>query len=138
SAQAHLIGSPIGGSFSGPGITGIGNLYFDPGMAGAGDYTITYHYTSHVTGCSNTASSQVHVDLCSGISESFLQRFGLYPNPNAGTFTLEFYLDKSEPISAEISDVTGRSVYSEDMHAEAGLQTMSMNVSHLAKGIYNL
>ncbi len=137
--QAHLIGNPIGGAFSGPGITGVGNLYFDPALAGEGDFTITYNYTSTITGCSNSVSSQVHVDLCSGIStESFLPRFNLYPNPNNGTFTLDFYLSSSMALNAEVMDATGRIVYKEQLHTEQGVQSVSMNLSHLAKGIYNL
>jgi len=137
--QAHLIGSPLGGTFTGPGITGVGNLYFDPALAGPGNFTITYNYTSLVTGCSNTASAQVHVDLCSGIAgESLLTRCNLYPNPNAGKFTLDFYLSKSNPLSVEVSDVTGRIAYLETIHAEAGVQSLNLNLSFLAKGMYNV
>lgn len=139
SAQAHLIPTPIGGSFTGSGITGVGNMYFDPSIAGEGDHTITYTYTSPVTGCTNSISSQVHVDLCSGIAgNQFLPRLDLYPNPNAGQFRIEFYLSRTEAIHAVITDITGRIVYTEQVHAEAGSQSMTMNVSHLAKGIYNL
>ncbi len=53
-----LVGSPIGGVFSGIGITGS-NL-FDPGVAGAGAYTITYVYSDGV-GCTDSASQLVLV-----------------------------------------------------------------------------
>ena len=137
--QAHLIPTPIGGTFSGPGMTGIGNSYFDPSVAGPGDFTITYDYTSAVTGCSNSVSSQVHVDLCSGVqNESFMPRFNLYPNPNNGVFVLDFYNDKSSQLDLVVLDVTGRIVYRDQIHSEAGTQTMNLDLSNLAKGIYNL
>ncbi len=55
-----LTGTPAGGIFSGPGISGNS---FDPGMAGLGNHTINYTYTNG-NGCSNTASSQVLVSDC--------------------------------------------------------------------------
>jgi len=55
-----LTGSPSGGIFSGPGISGNS---FDPALAGLGTHTIVYTYTNG-NGCSNTASSQVLVSFC--------------------------------------------------------------------------
>lgn len=51
-------GTPPGGTYSGPGITG-GNL-FDPSIAGIGSHLIIYTYTS-VYGCTNTASNTIIV-----------------------------------------------------------------------------
>ena len=49
--SVQLIGTPIGGTFSGQGITSVN--YFDPGKAGAGGpYNITYSVTD-INGCSN-------------------------------------------------------------------------------------
>lgn len=49
-----LTGTPLGGTFSGTGITD-GNLgLFDPAIAGEGTFTITYAYTDPVTGCTNS------------------------------------------------------------------------------------
>ena len=57
-AAVTLTGSPTGGTFSGPGISGNS---FDPAIAGAGGpYTITYTYTN-AGGCSNSASQIVMV-----------------------------------------------------------------------------
>lgn len=55
--SATLTGSPAGGTFSGPGITG--NV-FNPVAAGVGTHTVSYTYTNG-NGCSNTASQQVTV-----------------------------------------------------------------------------
>lgn len=56
-APATLTGSPVGGVFTGPGITGN---TFDPGLAGAGVHTITYNFTD-AYGCTNTTSQTVTV-----------------------------------------------------------------------------
>jgi len=51
-------GSPAGGSWSGPGVSGN---YFDVALAGPGTHTITYSYTDWSTGCTNTATQNVYV-----------------------------------------------------------------------------
>ncbi len=55
-----LTGSPAGGTFSGPGISGN---TFDPSTAGPGTHTIVYSYTNG-NGCSSTSSQQVTVNTC--------------------------------------------------------------------------
>jgi hypothetical protein len=56
-----LTGSPSGGTFSGPGVSGN---TFTPSAAGVGGpYTITYSYTD-INGCSGTASHQTTVTSC--------------------------------------------------------------------------
>ncbi len=52
-----LTGSPIGGSFSGSGMTGS---TFSPSTAGAGTHSITYSYTDN-NNCSNSTSHSVTV-----------------------------------------------------------------------------
>ncbi len=57
-AAATLTGSPTGGTFSGPGISGN---TFTPATAGVGGpYTITYTYTN-ANGCTNTSTHQTTV-----------------------------------------------------------------------------
>ena len=51
-------GSPAGGVYSGPGITGAS---FSPNSAGVGTHTITYTYTD-VSGCSNAATNTIRVN----------------------------------------------------------------------------
>lgn len=57
-AIVSLAGSPSGGTFSGPGVTGTS---FDPSMAGAGSHTITYDYTDG-NGCSNSTTTIINVN----------------------------------------------------------------------------
>ncbi len=137
--QDTLTGTPIGGTFSGPGLYGPSNRYFDPAVAGLGDHTITYTFTDFTSGCMNSSDATTHVDLCTGITaETFLPRFKLYPNPNAGVFSIDFYMDRIAPLDICVTDITGRSIYREMMHAETGAQSVPLNLAHLSKGIYNL
>lgn len=59
-SPVSLVGSPSGGTFSGPGIN-LGNR-FTPGIAGVGGpYAIVYEYTNPVTGCFNSDTQYVTV-----------------------------------------------------------------------------
>jgi hypothetical protein len=80
-------GSPAGGSYSGPGVNG--NI-FDPSVAGAGLATITYIYTDTATGCNNTATHSIFIDVCSGIDPIAAEDASLllFPNPTMGNVTL--------------------------------------------------
>src|SRR6056297_978809 len=50
-------GSPVGGTYSGPGVTGS---TFNPSLVGAGTYTITYTFTDG-TGCEDSATDDITV-----------------------------------------------------------------------------
>ncbi len=52
-------GSPVGGIYTGNGVTG--NI-FDPAIAGGGEHTITYTYTDS-NACTNSASRNISVHL---------------------------------------------------------------------------
>lgn len=137
--QDTLTGTPIGGTFSGPGLFGPANRYFDPALAGPGDPAITYTFTDFTSGCVNSVTTTTHVDLCTGTAmHTFIQHFSLYPNPNTGMFSLEMYMDRTKQLNVSVYDMTGRSVFEEVLHAEAGAQSFSINLSQLSKGIYNL
>ncbi len=58
SGALALAGSPVGGVWSGPGITGSN---FNPAFAGVGTHVITYSYTN-ANGCSNGCSTNITVN----------------------------------------------------------------------------
>ncbi|MCX6258397.1 MAG: T9SS type A sorting domain-containing protein [Bacteroidia bacterium] len=56
-ASVTLSGTPVGGSFNGTGISG---QTFTPSVAGTGNFTISYSYTT--AGCTTTSNHQVTVN----------------------------------------------------------------------------
>jgi hypothetical protein len=89
--------------------------------------------------CSDTASSTVHITLTfpDGIGENASTPFGftLSPNPSNGIFTMTLTgLQNSEGIIT-ISDLTGRSVYSEQGLSGNNV-TREINLSEFPKGTY--
>ena len=57
-SNVQLTGSPVGGTFSGPGVIGAS---FSAVAAGTGSHTVTYTYTDG-NGCTNSSSQQVTIN----------------------------------------------------------------------------
>ena len=66
-AATGLVGSPVGGSFSGPGVTGS---QFDPAAAGPGTHWVTYTHTEGI-GC--TKSDSVSITVLATTSDTLVQ-----------------------------------------------------------------
>jgi hypothetical protein len=112
-------GSPLGGTFSGPGVTGTS---FNPTTAGVGSQTITYSYTDSQTGCIGTNADIVVVDPCVGINsaEANEQSFILFPNPNNGSFTLQLTTTKMADVF--IYDAIGQLVAADKIYPQVQQQ----------------
>jgi Secretion system C-terminal sorting domain/SprB repeat len=104
-------GSPVGGTYSGPGVSS-GSFY--PTTANAGANTITYTYTDPQTGCSATNTDIIFVDPCAGVAENAIANsFNVYPNPSNGTFTLQ--LNTTQAATVFIYDAIGQLVSTEKL-----------------------
>jgi len=102
-------GTPAGGTYSGPGVTG--NM-FDPAAAGAGVTDVIYTYTNPVTGCTGSAASGIHVDVAAGISSTAAANtVSVYPNPFSSEATVSFSKDV-KLVNAEfhVYDMVGKEV----------------------------
>ncbi len=129
-----LSGSPTGGTFSGPGVTGSN---FTPLTAGIGAQTITYNYTD-VNGCTGTATSVITVNACTGVIDpTLIAGINIYPNPNNGGFTLTITNANSEGVM-EITDALGQIIMSENIAPVNGTYTKALDLSTHANGIYFL
>lgn len=131
-----LNGNPPGGVFSGPGIIGD---YFDLQLAGGpGSYEIYYSYTDS-NGCSASDAQIIDVVVCSGLEwHNLAQSLHIYPNPNNGSFNLEFNLSQNDNVDVIITDIAGKLVYSKNIAAKAGYNQISIDVEQFQKGFYLL
>jgi hypothetical protein len=133
-ANAALTGTPVGGSWSGNGVSGT---TFDPSVAGNGTHQIIYTYTD-ANGCTNTASQPVQVDPCVGITEEVQQdMFALFPNPNSGTFTVQFFTNNDGAL-IEIVDATGKVVAVQNENFVTVGQSVLVTTENLATGLYSV
>lgn len=127
-SSVSLSGSPSGGIYSGPGVSGAS---FNPSVSGAGTFTVTYNYTA-VNTCSASATRTVSVSLCTSLTEAIEANAGInvYPNPNNGEFTILIPTKGTYTIINAI----GQTVEMIDLTEDA----QSINVSGLSQGIYYL
>ncbi len=69
--------------------------------------------------------------------ENQINDVSVYPNPNNGSFYLEYNLINSESVSIEITDVLGKTVYTTaDKIQVAGLHKQEINSRWLMQGVY--
>jgi hypothetical protein len=122
-------GSPIGGTYSGTGVT---SNQFDPSIAGFGTFTIDYLYTD-INGC--FASDQQTITVgCAGLDELGSVSLTLYPNPTEGIFSLIIKNDVMSKVN--IFDASGRlvkNVINNNHESE-----MKIDLTHFADGIYSI
>jgi len=125
-----LTGSPSGGVFSGAGVSG-GTFTVQPT---AGTYTATYTFTNSTTGCSNSAATNILVSVCTGVGEVNLLdgNINLFPNPNAGIFTIQANMENAFDVT--IYNNIGQLVYSKNALKGAN----EINLSEFGRGIYNV
>lgn len=135
-ATALSGGSPAGGTYSGPGVSGNA---FDASSVGAGTYGIVYTYTDG-NGCTDSASQSVNVDLCLGSVNAGSPVTGLVavPNPNNGDFTLLFNVAETDDYVLEIHNTLGQVVYAESLNNFSGQYRKEINLSGFERGCYSI
>lgn len=132
--SVSLMGSPAGGTFTGPGING--NL-FDPALAGVGGpYTITYSFTDQY-GCKGEYQQDVTVNQATGILDG-TEASGpvVYPNPNTGTFNLRFELTEANEVTVRVLDLAGKAILATEVGNFVGKFERSFDLAGSAKGVY--
>jgi PKD repeat protein len=127
-----LSGTPAGGTYSGPGVTGAS---FSPSSAGTGTHSVVYSYTD-ANGCSDTAMIAITVNACTGIADLAAPgAVNLFPNPNNGAFTLQVNMSAPELI-IEVTDLQGRIVFiSQEQHIAPGFLRQVV-LGDVAPGMY--
>ena len=131
-AIVTLTGTPTGGVWSGPGVSGS---TFSPTSAGLGLHTAIYSYTD-ANGCEGITSVNVQVNACVGLAENILANgVSVYPNPNNGSFTLSVNANVGA-LTIKITDMQGRVVYASiDKNVNAGF-VKQISLDTQSSGMY--
>ncbi len=131
-SSVNLLPDYPGGTFTGRGISGE---TFSPSVADTGVSVITYTYTSS-SGCTFSHSQSVRVDACLNVPENrWTKTIAVYPNPSQGDFYVRSFTSFEKRINMGITDITGRSLWKEDIALSAGDNSFPVHTA-LAKGIY--
>ena len=112
-----------------PNGSGGSSLVINGVIAGNLTYVVTGYDSK---GCSNDSTVSVNVSKCTGIASVANSGSGVkvYPNPNAGEFTVE--LDNGLNKSIEVTDLTGRVILVSTTKEDKA----TINISTFAKGVY--
>lgn len=95
-------------------------------------HVVFYSYTDPISGCSNTATDTVLVDLCTGIEARSTNSLRVYPNPSKdGTVRLANTLQGTDLI---LYDATGRVLW----QRRALGSNFPVEISGLASGMYRV
>jgi hypothetical protein len=131
---ATLTGTPAGGVFIGPGVTGS---TFSPAVAGEGTHSISYTYLDG-DNCVNTSSLCTSVSLGMGLEPGGNAPGGVrvFPNPNRGQFTVE--LELNGLVGLQVFDARGALVHNEVFTASGSRTQRTLDLSAFAKGSYTL
>lgn len=131
-ANGILIGTPAGGTFSGPGVTGS---IFNPSTAGVGVHNVVYSFTD-ANGCTNADTIPMTVNACTGIAQNELDAsIDLYPNPVKGNLNITVNKNVGD-MTIEIADIEGRIVYSSnEKNVQAGF-TKQISMEKYPNGNY--
>ena len=70
-----------------------------------------------------------------GTTESKLNNFVIYPNPNNGSFQVQFNPDASNTIEVHVFDISGRQIFKKDFQG-TNLFNESINLQNTQSGIY--
>lgn len=130
-----LIGSPVGGTWSGVGVSGSN---FVPSSTAPGNYTLTYTYTNSL-GCpaSTTVIAVVVGDAeCGRIRLLSDNALILYPNPNNGNFNIRINSILYNYLNMKVYNAAGTLVNTRNYTGLVYGQVVPINLTHLPSGAY--
>ena len=100
--------------------------------------TETGNYKAKVTystGCkSETEEKMFTVSGITGIEEESAKVFSIYPNPNNGSFKVEFFETNNQKTNITFVDGLGRIIYSKEISRNE--KTLSINLPKISAGVY--
>lgn len=100
----------------------------------AGSYTVT---VTDAAGCSVVSTVSVTCLPPVGITESTGALSAvLYPNPNSGEFTVEFYAAIADDYTVELSNGLGQVIASDEMKSFSGNYAKRFDIRNYGKGVY--
>ncbi len=128
-----LAASPVGGSWSGIGVSGTN---FIPPATAIGTYTLTYSYANSF-GCTSTATKRMVVKDCP--ERIILLRNNallLYPNPNNGLFNIRINSVLYNYLTMKVYTNNGVLVRTQQLSGLTYSRVVPIDLTNLPGGVY--
>lgn len=130
-----LVGSPLGGVFSGNGVT---MNQFEPCCSGLGAVVITYTFTD-ANGCTNTAMDSTTVTpFVSTKALEHIDNWTVFPNPTNGDFYIKTHLFDNKTVTINLLNCLGQVIDRQVVFCSAGDSTLLFEYPELTSGLYFL
>jgi PKD repeat protein len=105
--------------------------------AAAGTYNVCLYVTDTVCNTTDTLCQDVIATI--GIEESLLnQTLAVYPNPNNGTFRVEFQVEGLQEVEIRVVSLVGQMMYESKPGNVSGTYREEIDLSNEAAGVYVL
>ena len=128
-----LNGTPVGGSWSGIGTSGMN---FIPTATALGTWPITYTF-SDINGCTNRATIAATVLSCDERDRDLdNSAVLLYPNPNSGQFNLRINSTRFNALGMRVFNTAGQLVSTKQWNGLVYARVVPVNLTNLPAGIY--
>ena len=99
-----------------------------------GDEMLSSEYTGEY-GEAHLQITITHVDVTEGIPSTFSVTEN-YPNPFVNETNIDFSVPEHQTIQAEVFNILGQRVASEELHLNPGHFSLKLSLGHLANGAY--
>jgi PKD repeat protein len=130
-----LTGSPLGGIFSGNGVT---MNQFEPCCSGFGAVVITYTFTD-ANGCTNTATDSTTVTpFVSTKALEHTENWTVFPNPTNGNFNIKTFLFENKTLTINLLNCIGQVIDRQVVFCPAGDSTLHFEYPEWTSGLYFL
>lgn len=125
-------GNPVTGTYSPSAPLSVFN-----GKSANGVWTLSaFDWWAGDSGSLNNFSIQICSQVVTLTSESFgLDNFTLYPNPNNGSFNIQFNSNTGNEIKVNVHDVRGREIFAKSYNNN-GLFNESLELNNVQSGVY--
>ncbi len=128
-----LVGTPVGGSWTGPGVSGFN---FIPPATGVGTYTLTYTFTN-ASGCTTSDTTKVVVSDCAERIRLLIDDAVIvYPNPNNGQFNIKMNSTLYNYLGMKVLTPTGQLVRTQVFSGLVYGRIIPVDLTYLPGGTY--
>lgn len=128
-----LVGSPVGGSWTGIGVSGFN---FVPGATAVGTYTLTYTYATAL-GCSASTTVIAKVEDCQErLRLLSANAVILYPNPNIGRFNIRINSTLYSYLGMKVFTSDGQLLRTQNFNGLVYGRVIPIDLTNLPVGVY--